>query len=42
MDQLITIIDLVMLLFGRVDVVSPQHHVSGMTQAAIAKEPALT
>jgi hypothetical protein len=36
MHQLITIIDLLMLLFGRVRVVSSQHHVSGMTLAVIA------
>jgi hypothetical protein len=36
MSQLITIIDLLMLLFGRDHVLSPQHHVSGMTNAAIA------
>jgi DNA-binding MarR family transcriptional regulator len=31
-----------MLLFGRVHVLSPQHHVSGMTKAAIAKPWPLT
>ncbi|MFX6246315.1 hypothetical protein ABTF77_20660, partial [Acinetobacter baumannii] len=40
--QLITIIDLLMLLFDHDHVLSPQHHVSGMTQATIAMEWALT